>query len=82
MGTSGSGWNAIMQYSFLRVFANDRTIDAEELAMLEKLALSDSQVDDEERVILSRVFSRVTETTVAPDVWQEVCRFKAQYQIP
>ena len=82
MTSPGSGWNAIMQYSFLHVFANDRTIDSRELAMLQKLALSDSQVDDEERVILSRVFSRVTETTVAPDVWQEVCRFKAQYQIP
>ena len=59
MGTSpGSGWNAIMQYSFLHVFANDRTIDQQELAMLEKLALSDSEVDDEERAVLSRVFSR------------------------
>ena len=82
MTTQGSGWNAIMQYSFLRVFANDQTIDAAELAMLEKLALSDSQVDDQERTILSRVFGRVNETTVTPDVWQEVCRFKERYQIP
>ena len=82
MTTTGSGWNAIMQYSFLRVFANDQTIDAAELAMLEKLALSDSLVDDQERAILSRVFGRVNETTVAPEVWQEVCRFKERYQIP
>jgi hypothetical protein len=34
-----SNANAIMQYSFLYVFANDGTIDAQELAMIEKLAL-------------------------------------------
>lgn len=82
MTKQGSGWNAIMQYSFLRVFANDRTIDSGELAMLEKLALSDSQVDDQERVVLSRVFARVNERTCTSDVWQEVCRFKERYQIP
>jgi hypothetical protein len=64
------------------VFANDRTIDSQELAMLQKLALSDSQVDDQERAVLSRVFSRVSKTTVSPDVWQEVCQFKERYQIP
>ena len=77
MTSPGSGWNAIMQYSFLHVFANDRTIDSSELAMLQKLALSDS-----ERAVLSRVFSRISETTVSPDVWQEVCQFKERYQIP
>jgi hypothetical protein len=82
MTTKSSGWNAIMQYSFLRVFANDQTIDAAELVMLEKLALSDSQVDDQERAMLSRVFGRVNESTVTPDVWQEVCQFKERYQIP
>lgn len=82
MGTTGSSWNAIMQYSFLHVFANDRTIDQQELAMLEKLALSDSEVDDDERAVLSRVFARISETTVSPEVWQEVCRFKMRYQIP
>jgi hypothetical protein len=80
--TQGSAANAIMQYSFLRVFANDRTIDAQELAMLEKLALSDAQVDDEERAVLARIFSRVNEGTVTADVWTEVCRFKQQHQIP
>jgi predicted nucleic acid-binding protein len=50
--------------------------------MLEKLALSDSEVDDDEKAILSRVFARISETTVSPEVWQEVCRFKTRYQIP
>ncbi len=80
--TTNSAWNAIMQYSFLRVFANDGTIDAGELAMLEKLALEDGVVDDRERAVLSRIFGRVSEDTVTPDVWNEVCRFKQRYDIP
>jgi hypothetical protein len=81
MATTSSA-NAIMQYSFLSVFANDRTIDARELAMLEKLALEDGTVDDQERAVLSRIFARVTAESVAGDVWDEICRFKAKYQIP
>ena len=81
MANRDSSWNAIMQYSFLRVFANDGTIDTQELAMLEKLALQDGIVDEEERDVLSRIFSRVTQATVSPDVWDEIVRFKAAYGI-
>jgi hypothetical protein len=77
----GSSWNAIMQYSFLHVFANDATIDAHELQMLERLALEDGDVDDHERSILARVFNRVTAQDVAPDVWEEIVRFKARHRI-
>ena len=69
-----------MQYSFLHVFANDRTIDQHELAMLEKLALSDSEVDDDERASVSRLCA-LSETT-SPGGLAEVCRFKTRYQIP
>ena len=82
MQKSGSAWNAIMQYSFLRVFANDGTIDDAELAMLEKLALEDGQVDEDERAVLSRIFARVNPDTVSPDVWDEVNRFKERHSIP
>jgi uncharacterized membrane protein YebE (DUF533 family) len=79
---TGSSWNAIMQYSFLRVFANDGTIDAGELAMIERLALEDGLVDDQERAVLGRIFDRVSAKTVSDEVWQEITRFKARYQIP
>jgi hypothetical protein len=82
MSIGGSGWNAIMQYSFLRVFANDGTIDSEELAMLEKLALEDGRVDDRERDVLARVFARVSRDQVSEDVWREIERFKVEYRIP
>ena len=77
-----SSWNAIMQYSFLRVFANDGTIDSDELAMLERLALRDGTVDDEERAVLSRLFARIKPDTTSPNVWDEICRFKAEHNIP
>ena len=82
MRPKGSGWNAIMQYSFLRVFANDGTIDAGELAMLEKLALEEGNVDDQERAVLGRIFSRVSRDSVTAEVWEEICRFKERYSIP
>jgi hypothetical protein len=77
---SGSG-NAILQYSFLHVFANDSTIDAGELAMIERLAMKDGVVDDQERKVIGRIFARVSEETVSKEVWGEICRFKAAYQI-
>lgn len=82
MANDGSAWNAIMQYSFLSVFARDGVIDAAELAMMERLALRDGQVDARERAVLSRIFARVTEATVEPDVWREIERFKAEFAIP
>jgi len=82
MANDGSAWNAIMQYSFLRVFANDGLLDRAELAMIERLALQDGKVDHKEREVLSRIFARVDRLTVDPEVWSEVQRFKAEFGIP
>ena len=77
-----SSSNAIMQYSFLRVFANDDTIDDGELGMLMRLALRDGVVDEDERKALSTIFSRVSAQSVSPEVWESICRFKDQHGIP
>ncbi len=82
MTSNGSNWNAIMQYSFLHVFANDGLIDGDELQMLERLALQDGAVDAREKDVLARVFARVDPQTVDPAVWEELQRFKAQFGIP
>lgn len=82
MNNGSSGWNAIMQYSFLRIFANDGTIDAEELAMLERLAMADGAVDERERNVLANIFSRVNSESVSADVWKDIEQFKALHQIP
>ncbi|MBE7464905.1 MAG: hypothetical protein HS116_15625 [Planctomycetes bacterium] len=71
----------ILRYSFLHVFANDKTIDANELAMLERLALEDQKIDEKERIILRNLFSRVTQTQVAPKVWDEIQLFRAKHGI-
>ena len=73
--------NAILRYSLLRGFANNSGMDAEELAMIEQLALRDGVVDDREREILGRMFARLDEQKVPKDVWDEICRFKAQHGI-
>ncbi len=71
----------ILRYSLMRVFTNNPGMDAEELAMIEQLALKDGVVDERERVILGRMFARVSEESVPKDVWEEICRFKAEHGI-
>ncbi len=82
MANGGSSWNAIMQYSFLHVFANDGLIDQLELQMLERLALQDGVIDDKERSVLAQVFARVNEAALDPGVRTEIQRFKTQFDIP
>ena len=81
MDSDKSGWNAILQYSFLRVFANDGVLDRDELAMLERLALSDGAVDARERSVLSRIFERAARVQLDPAVEAEIARFKALHGI-
>lgn len=71
--------NAIMQYSFLHVFAHHHSIDAHELEFIEKLALRSGSVTDHEKAILAKVFGHVTEQDVEPDVWVEMQHFRRKY---
>ena len=68
-------------YSFLVVFANDGTIDEEELKMLEKLALEDQEVDERERQVLRNIFSRVSSEDCTAEVWREIEDFRKKYDI-
>ena len=77
----GSRARELAGYSFLVVFANDRTIDDAELAMLERLALEDGVVDDAEREVLRNIFNRVTPEQVAESVRAEMERFRARHAI-
>jgi arsenate reductase len=79
--SSESNAKALVAYSFLVVFANDDTIDEGELAMIERLALADGVVDDEERKVLSNLFSRVNKEQLTEKVWQEMENFRAQNNI-
>jgi hypothetical protein len=68
-------------YSFLVVFANDDTIDEGELHFIEKLALEDGQVDEEEKVVLRNIFSRVNHDHLASKVKEEIQAFREKYDI-
>jgi hypothetical protein len=68
-------------YSFLVVFANDYTIDENELHFMEKLALEDNQIDDEEREILRTIFSRVSDKDLTDKVLEEITAFRVKYDI-
>ena len=76
-----SSWRDLVQYSFLKVFADDMIIDAEELAVLKKLALKDGIVDEQERAVLSYVFKRVEGFALEPGVREEIDRFRAEHGI-
>ena len=69
-------------YSFLVVFANDDLIDERELAFLEKLALEDGRIDDEERSVLSNIFVRAERVELDAAVRTEIEQFKRKYGIP
>ena len=76
-----SATRRMLAYSFLAVFANDSTIDQEELLLLENFAFEDGVVDAEEKEVLSNLSNRVLEYTVEPQVWTEIKRLKAEHEI-
>jgi hypothetical protein len=76
-----SSWNRILQYSFLKVFADDEMIDAGEWAMLKKLALADGVVDTQERMVLAKIFDRVDPKSLEPKVRAEIEAFRAEHGI-
>lgn len=71
----------LVGYSFLVVFANDHTIDEKELSMIEKLALEDGTVDEEEKKILRKIFSRADKNYIADKVKEEIERFRKENDI-
>ena len=76
-----SGAKRLIGYAFLVVFANDDTIEEKELQMLKKIALEDYEIDEDERRILKKIFSRVTKEQVADAVWSEITNFRDEHGI-
>lgn len=71
----------LMGYAFLVVFGNDDTIEEKELQMLKKIALEDGVIDEDEKRVLKRIFSRVTKDQIADAVWSEINKFMDEYDI-
>lgn len=66
-------------YSFLVVFANDRVLDANELVMLERIALRDGLVDEDEKARLQDIFARAAEHDLDAGVRAEIERFRERH---
>ena len=71
----------LIGYSFLVVFANDDTIDEDELLLMEKLALEDHVVDEDEKKALKAIFDRVDTHKLAAQVSEEINRFREKNKI-
>lgn len=71
----------LVGYSFLVMFANDGVIDLDELHFLERLALADGTIDDDERTALRRILARVEPSGLAPAVQAELAAFRRRYAV-
>lgn len=47
-------------------------------ALLEKIALEDYVIDEDEKRILRKIFSRVTRDQLADAVWKEISKFRKE----
>ena len=75
----GSRAKEIMNYSFLVAFADDGTIDEGELAFIKRLALKDGVLDEHEKEVLNRIFSKLDPDALAPAVGAEIKSFRKEY---
>ena len=70
-----------LAYSSIPVFADDGTIDMEELNFLMGIALRDDKIDDDEKRVLRNIFSQVTQDKVTPKVWERIQAVREKYGI-
>ena len=71
----------ILGFSFLRVFASDGVLDADELEMIERLALRDGVIDSKERAVLARIFDRIDPERMDESVRTSISRFRERHGI-
>ena len=79
MSSGESKANAIMNYSFLVAFANDGTVDRNELEFIKKLALKDGVVDEEEKNVLKKIFERAESRNLDKKTSNEIKQFRSEY---
>lgn len=73
--------NIELAYASFAVFADDGTIDTDELNFILGMALKDGKVTEEERRILNNVFNRIREEDVASPVWERIQAVRLQHNI-
>jgi len=70
-----------LAYSSIPVFADDGTLDLEELHFLLGIALKDGKIDDDEKRVLGNIFNQVGERDVTDKVWKRITEVKKKYDI-
>ena len=61
MSEEGSSYLELA-YSSIKIFANDGTVDMEELNYLIGMAMRDGHLDDDEKRVLGRIFDQAEKT--------------------
>jgi hypothetical protein len=76
----GLSWIEIA-YSSIHVFADDGTIDMEELNFLLGLAIKDGKIDADEKRVLRNVFDEVKEHDLSPKVRARIDEIKKKHEL-
>ena len=70
-----------LAYASLVLWAEDGTLDAQELDTLLNIALRDGVINENEKGVLRGVFNRVHEEDVPAEVWSKIQDIRKQYAI-
>jgi hypothetical protein len=70
-----------LAYASLAVFADDGTLDMNELKSLLDIALRDGIISDKEKDILRNIFNRVMEPKVSAEAWDRIQLVRKQHGI-
>ena len=70
-----------LAYSSIPVFADDGTLDLEELNFLLGIALKDGKIDDDEKRVLGNIFNHLGQQDVTEKVWKRMADVKKKYGI-
>ena len=70
-----------LAHASLVLWADDGTLDAQELDTLLNIALRDGVISDSEKDVLRGVFNRVHEEDVDAEVWNKIQGIRKQHAI-
>ena len=70
-----------LAYSSIRVFADDGTLDLQELNFLLGVALRDDVIDDDEKRVLGNIFKQAEKTRISSAVRARIAEVRRRYSI-
>jgi len=70
-----------LAHASLVLFADDGSIDEQELQTLLQIALRDGVISDREKDVLRGLFNRIHEEAVSGEVWAQIQKIRQEYGI-